>query len=38
MATEYLLAMPSEYKTNCPDFRKESTLTLTIQINFIPWF
>jgi hypothetical protein len=36
MATEYPLAMPSEYKTNCPNFRKESKLT--IQINFIPWF
>jgi hypothetical protein len=36
MATEYLLAMPSEYETNCLHFRKE--LTLIILINFIPWF
>jgi hypothetical protein len=33
MATEYLLAMPSEYRTNCLNFSKESKLTLTIQIN-----
>jgi hypothetical protein len=31
--------MPAEYETNCLHFRKESKLlTLTIQINFIPWF
>jgi hypothetical protein len=38
MATEYLLPEPSEYETNCPNFSKESKLTLTIQIKFIPWF
>jgi hypothetical protein len=37
-ATEHLLVMPSEYETNCLNFRKESKWTLTVQINFIPWF
>jgi hypothetical protein len=37
MATEYLLAVPSEYETNSLNSRKEPKLTFTIQINFIPW-
>jgi hypothetical protein len=36
MATKYLLAMPSEHEKNCLSLRKESKLTFTIQINFIP--